>query len=71
MASTLVNGVKPNIIVAYPSRFFEMVVNPVELDKDKITVKVGEKFDRDFVIEILIEYGFERVDFVYEQDNFH
>lgn len=37
-----------------------MVVNPVELDKDKITVKVGEKLDRDFVIEILIEYGFGR-----------
>jgi transcription-repair coupling factor (superfamily II helicase) len=70
VASTLVNGVKPNIIVAYPESIFEMVVNPVELDKDKITVKVGEKFDRDFVIEILIEYGFERVDFVYEPGQF-
>ncbi|HRG44440.1 MAG TPA: CarD family transcriptional regulator, partial [Saprospiraceae bacterium] len=27
-------------------------------------------FDRDFVIEILIEYGFERVDFVYEPGQF-
>lgn len=70
VASTLVNGVKPNIIVAYPESVFEMMVNPVELDKDKITVKVGEIFDRDFVIEILIEYGFERVDFVYEPGQF-
>jgi len=70
VASTLVNGMKPSIIVAYPESIFEMVVNPVELDKDKITIKVGEKFDRDFVIEILIEYGFERVDFVYEPGQF-
>lgn len=66
----LATPAKPSIIVTYPEALFEKGIKPAELEKDKISVKVGEIFDRDFVIEILIEYGFERVDFVYEPGQF-
>jgi transcription-repair coupling factor (superfamily II helicase) len=58
------------IVVTYPEAIFEKIIKPAELEKDKITVTVGELFDQDFVMNILIEYGFERVDFVYEPGQF-
>lgn len=60
----------PEIIVTYPEALFEKVVAPEELNKTRIKVKVGEKLDLDFLIELLVEYGFKREDFVYEPGQF-
>ncbi len=57
---------KHTIIITYPEALFEKVVDPFILDKTKIIIKVKEKFDVDTIIEVLVEYGFERSDFVYE-----
>ncbi|MFM2394864.1 MAG: hypothetical protein RLZZ546_2847, partial [Bacteroidota bacterium] len=54
------------IIVSYPEALFEKVVDPFVLEKTKISIKEKEKLDVDTVIGLLIEYGFERADFVYE-----
>ena len=58
------------IVVTYPEALFEKVVDPQYLDAKRIDLKVGEKTDVDFMIEILVEYGFERTEFVYEPGQF-
>ncbi len=58
------------IVVTYPEALFEKVVAPQYLDAKRIDLKVGEKTDVDFMIEILVEYGFERTEFVYEPGQF-
>lgn len=58
------------IIVTYPEALFEKVVKPEVLNQSRIEVKKGEKLDADFVIQVLIEYGFERADFVFEPGQF-
>ncbi len=58
------------ILVTYPEALFEKVVAPEHLEKQKITIKKGEDLDVDTVISLLVEYAFERVDFVYEPGQF-
>ncbi len=58
------------VIVTYPEALFEKVVGPQALDASRIQVAVGEKLDADFMIQVLVEYGFERADFVYEPGQF-
>lgn len=58
------------ILVTYPEALFEKVVDPQILDSNKIEVIKGEDLDVDTIIEVLVEYGFERVDFVYEPGQF-
>lgn len=58
------------VLVTYPEALFEKVVRPDVLAQSRIEVKKGEKLDVDFVIQVLVEYGFERADFVYEPGQF-
>ena len=59
-----------DIMVTYPEAIFEKVVDPAHLESQKIHIKKGEDLDVDTIIEFLIEYGFERTDFVYEPGQF-
>ncbi len=61
---------KPQTIVSYPEALFEKVVSPEVLKKSRIQLKKGEDLDIDHLIEVLVEYGFERVDFVYNPGQF-
>jgi len=58
------------IVVTYPEAIFEKVVNPKLIADQRIEISVGESLDLDTILEVLIEYGFERVDFVYEPGQF-
>jgi transcription-repair coupling factor (superfamily II helicase) len=58
------------IIVTYPEALFEKVVSPKVLAKTRIEIAMKEILDVDFLIETLIEYGFERTDFVFEPGQF-
>jgi transcription-repair coupling factor (superfamily II helicase) len=58
------------ILVTYPEALFETVVAPSAMDNTRLSMGIGEKLDADFVLEVLVEYGFERVDFVYEPGQF-
>ncbi len=58
------------IIVTYPEALFEKVVSPKVLEKNRIEIVMNETLDVNFLIEMLIEYGFERVDFVFEPGQF-
>lgn len=57
-------------IVTYPEALFERVVSPGELSGSRIEIRSGESLDVDTIIEVLIEYGFTRTDFVYEPGQF-
>ena len=59
-----------HIVITYPEALAEKVVSPSILEKNRIALNVGEQIDRDFLIEVLIEYGFDNVDFVYEPGQF-
>ena len=58
------------IIVTYPEALFEKVVAPEVLHAQKIDIAVDAEMDVDSIMNILVEFGFERVDFVYEPGQF-
>ncbi len=61
---------KSTIIVSYPEALTEKVVTRSHLLKNTLQVQKGEKLSTDFVIDLLLEYGFERVDYVVEPGQF-
>ena len=54
------------ILITYPEALAEKVFLPNELTDNTLSVKVGDKLSTDFIEEVLITYGFERVDFVFQ-----
>ena len=58
------------ILVTYPEAIFEKVVDPSHLDSQKIIIEKSESLDVDTLIELMVEYGFVRTDFVYEPGQF-
>lgn len=54
------------VIVTYPEALAEKVVARETLKENTLKISVGEKVDTIFVSEVLEEYGFEQVDYVYE-----
>lgn len=61
---------KQSIIVTYPEGLLEKVIPREELSDKTLEINTGEKIDTSFVIELLTEFGFERVDYVYEPGQF-
>lgn len=61
---------KGEIVVTYPEALFEQVVAPQELTNARIELTKGETLDVDTIIDVLVEYGFKRQDFVYEPGQF-
>ncbi|MEH0157821.1 transcription-repair coupling factor [Limibacter armeniacum] len=58
------------LIVTYPEALTEKVINQRSLLENTYTARVGEKFNIDFITELLVEYEFEKTDFVYEVGQF-
>lgn len=58
------------LIVTYPEALAERVINRVSLEKNTLEIATGNKLSIDFINEFLIEYDFDRVDFVYEPGQF-
>jgi transcription-repair coupling factor (superfamily II helicase) len=58
------------IIVTYPEALPEKVLNPDALKANLFEVAVGDNLDMDFLIDFLVQYRFERTDFVYEPGTF-
>ena len=58
------------IIVSYPEAVSEKVVNKKYLEKNTLKLSVGEQVNMDFVLDLLVEYEFERADFVVEPGQF-
>ncbi|MDP4281745.1 MAG: CarD family transcriptional regulator, partial [Bacteroidota bacterium] len=61
---------KKCILVSYPEALSEKVVNREYLEKNTLHLLLGEAVSLDFVLDLLIEYEFERTDFVVEPGQF-
>jgi len=55
-----------HLVITYPEAIMEKVISEKGLAKHTLTIKKGEKLSVAFINEVLYEYGFEKVEFVYE-----
>lgn len=60
----------PSIVVTYPEAAVEKVISAEGLAINTLRVQTGDPLSIEFMNEFLLEYGFERVDFVYEPGQF-
>ena len=58
------------VVVTYPESLLEKIISGTALEKMKLQLSPGESVSRDFIIEVLTEYGFRETDFVYEPGEF-
>nr|MBP7184742.1 transcription-repair coupling factor [Saprospiraceae bacterium] len=61
---------KGEIVITYPEALFEKVVAPDVLSQTRLDIIKDQTLDIDFIIEVLITYGFERSDFVISPGQF-
>jgi transcription-repair coupling factor (superfamily II helicase) len=62
----LASGKRKGIIVTYTESVMEKVISRRNLKKNTFNITKGDKLSLEFLEEVLHEYNFERVDFVYE-----
>jgi len=65
-----VNSSKNTWIVTYPKALVEKVPTQQKLMENTLKVEVGKSYSIDFMRELLLEYQFAYVDFVYEPGQF-
>ncbi|TDQ09552.1 transcription-repair coupling factor [Pedobacter metabolipauper] len=58
------------IVVSYPEALAEKVIDRSVLEKNTLEISTGIKLGIDFINEFLIDYDFNRTDFVYEPGQF-
>ena len=63
-------GGNKKIMITYPEALFEKVVLPGKLSAHIIHIKANDNLNVDELMEKLVNYGFERTDFVYEPGQF-
>jgi transcription-repair coupling factor (superfamily II helicase) len=63
-------GERAGALITYPEALFEKVVLPDTLSKNIIYIKTGDVLGVDQLMEKLVNFGFERTDFVYEPGQF-
>ena len=66
----LANTPKPCLIVTSPESLIQKVVSAESMQSQMLRMCVGENIGIDFVVDMLLTYGFQRVDFVYEPGQF-
>ncbi len=59
-----------NLIVTYPEALAEKVIDRDSLIKNTLEIAINNKLSIDFINEFLIEYDFQRCDFVYQPGQF-
>ncbi|HSV87402.1 MAG TPA: transcription-repair coupling factor [Bacteroidales bacterium] len=70
VVSHLASSQQKTIVVTYPEAIGESVVAKKSLEKNLMVVASKEPISVDFLMEFLIEYGFERTEFVVEPGQF-
>lgn len=73
LRTEVLNAVRNNekcVIVTYPEAIVEKVISKADIAKQTLQINQGEKISTDFLNDVLFEYGFEQVDFVYEPGQF-
>ena len=57
-------------IITYPEALFEKVLTKKKLVSHTMKIEVGKSYSLDFINELLLEYQFDRVNYVYEPGQF-
>ena len=70
LAKLTTTGTSAPMVVSYPEAIAERVVSKKMLDDRTLQIRVGEEVDVDFVTQTLLEFGFQRTDYVYEPGQF-
>lgn len=65
-----INRGSQSIVVSYPEALSEKIVTKKQFAEKILEIKQGVEYSVDFINELLIEYEFEKVDFVYEPGQF-
>ena len=63
-------GGNKKILVTYPEALFEKVILPKTLQNNIIQLKTNDSLDLMKLMQQLVDYGFQRTDFVYEPGQF-
>ena len=58
------------LVVSYPEAIIEKVAARKQMEQNTLEIHQGEKISSDFLNDVLFEYQFEQVDFVYEPGQF-
>ncbi len=69
-ALNLFSSGRPFVVVSSPEGLAERVVNRSDFMGQRLTLRSGESIGQEAVVETLMGYGFEQVDFVYEPGQF-
>jgi len=64
--SQLHNNKKDLFVITYPEALVEKVLPAQSLDENRLIINNGDQLDISFITEVLNEYHFQRVDFVFE-----
>jgi len=57
-------------IITYPEALFEKVLTKKKLVSNTMKIEVGKTYSLDFINELLLDYHFDRVNYVYEPGQF-
>src|SRR5205085_9480373 len=63
-------GNRVGALVTYPDALYEKVVVPKAITESMIFIKAGDALDVDGLFKKLVDFGFDRTDFVYEPGQF-
>ena len=66
----LANSEKRCIIVTYPEALIQKVASPENVQTNFLRLSVGQNYEFDNLLDKLFDFGFEKVDFVYEPGQF-
>ncbi|HPB20145.1 MAG TPA: hypothetical protein PLC00_05170, partial [Bacteroidales bacterium] len=69
-AEQLNDNKSSSLIISYPEAIFEKIPKSSHIIEHTTKIKVGENIDLDFLIELLLDYGYVEVDYVYEPGQF-
>ncbi|MCG8582674.1 MAG: DEAD/DEAH box helicase, partial [Bacteroidales bacterium] len=64
--SQLHNNNKDLFVITYPEALIERVLSAESLDENRLIINTGDQLDISFITDVLNEYHFQRVDFVFE-----
>lgn len=62
--------VRKKVLITYPEALAEKVVNPTTFTRNTVFIKQNQKLDTEFLMEFLLDMGFEKTDFAYEPGQF-
>lgn len=69
-SSTIAFSKKGQIVVTYPQALLEMVVDPEQFISEQVQIIKNERIELDDLIKKLVDFGFNRTDFVLEPGQF-